>query len=109
MSTRVLIGLFSLSLAACAARTATYGGGAASMSGSPPPLAAGATTPKWDHYCALLSGGRGGEEQLNQMLDDASNAGWEMAGVSTMEFGVMMCFKRPRPVAVYDGPPAAAP
>jgi hypothetical protein len=98
MSTRSLIVLFSLAFAGCAARTATYGAGASGA--APPPLPAGTapgTTPMWDHYCSLFGGGIGGEAVFNDLLDDASAAGWEMVGLSTEQgSGVMVCFKRPR-------------
>lgn len=97
MSTRSMIVLFSLALAGCAARTATYGAGAARS--GPPPLPAGSapgTTPMWDHYCTVFGGGLGGEAVLTDLLDHASAAGWEMVGLSTDQGGMTFCFKRPR-------------
>jgi hypothetical protein len=114
MSFAKLLLAFALAVGSgCAARTATFGGG--STDGSPPPLA-GRDVPMWDHYCAVLGGGRDAEGAFTALIDDASDNGWEMIGVTQAEASILLCFKRPRdvgpatpPVSTPPGEPAPTP
>jgi hypothetical protein len=96
--------LLALALAGCPAGSKTYGSGA--LAGTLPPPAAGAIGPRWDHYCAIFAGGIGGEAAFASTLDQASNAGWEMVGVTMAGTGVLFCFKRPRAAPAPVTPPA---
>jgi hypothetical protein len=101
--------LLALALAAgsgCAARTATFGGG--STDGSPPPLA-GRDVPMWDHYCATLGGGRDAEAAFTALIDDASDNGWEMIGVTQTDNSILLCFKRPRDLGPATPPEPSPP
>jgi hypothetical protein len=99
-----LSALLLVILTGCAAQTHTYGGGASR--GEPPALGA-REVPMFDHYCAVLGGGRGGEGEFTRLLDKASDEGWEMVGVGVSE-GLLVCFKRPR-AAAPTTPPAETP
>jgi hypothetical protein len=103
--------LAALALGGCQAQTATFG--ATAEGGMPPPLTA--TTedvPRWDHYCAMFSGGIGGAQRFTATLDAASANGWEMVGVTTSEGApILMCFKRPHeaaPAPADSGPPGVS-
>jgi hypothetical protein len=102
-----LLGISLATAAGCAARTETYGGGA---SGGEPPTLGAREVPMFDHYCAVLGGGRGGEAEFTRLLDKASDEGWEMVGVGVSE-GLLVCFKRPRGerAAPPQTPPAETP
>jgi hypothetical protein len=92
--TRVSFLAAALALSACAARAETFG--SSIPGGGPPPLPPGAQVPFYDHYCSLLTAGRDAEDAFSRLLDDASNAGWEMVSAATYEHASLFCFKRPR-------------
>jgi hypothetical protein len=101
-STRLLFALMLTS--GCAAHSTSYGAGAAA--GLPPPLPAGAVAPRWDHYCAVFSGGLGGEAAFTSLIDQASSASWEMVSIAVQGAAVLICFKRPRADAAPVAPDA---
>lgn len=93
----------SISLCAAACTTATYGGNA--PPGHPPPLPPGVTVEKWDHFCAIVRDSEG----PTRLLDEASEAGWQMVSYAFTSSSNLVCFKRPRVTAPPPAPPAAPP
>jgi hypothetical protein len=89
--------LLVLFTVAAGCRAQAYGPAAAGA--MPPPPRPGAVVKRWEHYCVHPG------SDIEEIMERAGAAGWEMVGVATTEGSVTLCFKRP----VDPAAPQAAP